>query len=224
MPDTYALLDALFAHAPVGLAFWDGELRYQRINNALAEMNGRAPEEHLGRTPRDILGPELGEKVNELLRRVRDEGQPLVEVELEDPSRRAPPVPRQLLPGARRRRRAVRRGGRGPRHQRAAAGPGGARAPAPRGAGGARAGRRRPRAGRGGVGRDRGGPRADRVPRRRGCAAGRRRPRLRGHPQGGRGGRRPGHRRPLHVHALRPGDGRSADDIGPPGSARTSAG
>ena len=40
MPDAYALLDALFAHAPVGLAFWDDELRYRRINPALAAMNG----------------------------------------------------------------------------------------------------------------------------------------------------------------------------------------
>jgi PAS domain-containing protein len=63
MPDAYALLDALFAHAPMGLAFWDEDLRYRRINGALAAMNGLAPEDHLGRTTNEVLGDELGDQL-----------------------------------------------------------------------------------------------------------------------------------------------------------------
>ena len=44
-----ALLDALFDQAPIGLGFWDRELRYVRLNAALAEMNGVPREAHIGR-------------------------------------------------------------------------------------------------------------------------------------------------------------------------------
>jgi PAS domain S-box-containing protein len=97
MPDAYALLDALFAHAPMGLAFWDEELRYRRINAALAEMNGLAPEEHLGRTTHEVLGPELGERVAETLRRVRETGRPYADVEFAGTTRAAPGEQRHWL-------------------------------------------------------------------------------------------------------------------------------
>ena len=80
MPDSYALLDALFAHAPVGLGFWDHELRYRRVNPALGAMNGLAPDEHVGRTLEEVLGPELGGKVRELLERVQATGKPVVDL------------------------------------------------------------------------------------------------------------------------------------------------
>src|SRR5438034_2319816 len=50
-----ALLDTLFATAPVGLAFFDPGLRYVRINTALAEINGVSPAAHVGRTVSDVL-------------------------------------------------------------------------------------------------------------------------------------------------------------------------
>jgi PAS domain-containing protein len=52
----FGLLDALYAHAPVGLAFWDADGRYARINPALAAINGVAPDDHLGHTAPEILG------------------------------------------------------------------------------------------------------------------------------------------------------------------------
>jgi PAS domain S-box-containing protein len=51
-----ALLDTLYATAPVGLAFLDREGRYIRINEALAAMNGLPVDEHLGRTIEEVLG------------------------------------------------------------------------------------------------------------------------------------------------------------------------
>ena len=47
-PVSLALLDALFATAPVGLGLWDRDLRYLRVNRRLADMNGLAPGEHVG--------------------------------------------------------------------------------------------------------------------------------------------------------------------------------
>ncbi|MEA2429066.1 MAG: hypothetical protein QOF37_2694 [Thermoleophilaceae bacterium] len=75
-----ALLDALFEGAPVGLAYFDRELRFQRVNEKLAEMNGLPVEEHLGRTVAELL-PEMDPRVAGEFQRVLDTGEPAVEVE-----------------------------------------------------------------------------------------------------------------------------------------------
>jgi PAS domain S-box-containing protein len=97
MPDAYAILDALFTHAPMGLAFWDEDLRYRRINAALAEMNGLAPADHLGRTTVDVLGEELGARVEAVLLRVLESGRPILDNELEGTTAAAPGERRQWL-------------------------------------------------------------------------------------------------------------------------------
>ena len=97
MPDSYAILDALFAHAPMGLAFWDHELRYQRINPALAEINGLAPRDHIGRSTKEVLGDELGGRVEQILRRVFETGRALVDVDVTGSTAAAPGEPRQWL-------------------------------------------------------------------------------------------------------------------------------
>jgi PAS domain S-box-containing protein len=71
--EAHALLDALFDTAPVGLGFWDRELRYQRVNRTLASMNGVPPQEHIGRTIPDVL-PDIPPDVPELMARVVREG------------------------------------------------------------------------------------------------------------------------------------------------------
>jgi PAS domain S-box-containing protein len=53
-----ALLDALFDQAPIGLGFWDRELRYVRLNAALAEINGVPRAAHIGKTVKEVL-PEM---------------------------------------------------------------------------------------------------------------------------------------------------------------------
>ena len=91
-----ALLDALFAHAPIGLAFWDEGLRFRRINEALATINGPPREEHLGRTPQEVLGP-LGDDVAALIERVLRTGEPVTDVELTGETPAAPGVERAWL-------------------------------------------------------------------------------------------------------------------------------
>ena len=51
-----AVLEALFTGAPAGLAYWDPELRYRRVNPRQAEIDGAPAAEHIGRTPSEILG------------------------------------------------------------------------------------------------------------------------------------------------------------------------
>jgi PAS domain S-box-containing protein len=53
--ETAAQLDALFSAAPVGLGFWDTDLRFKRLNSKLAEINGLPIERHLGRRPDELL-------------------------------------------------------------------------------------------------------------------------------------------------------------------------
>jgi PAS domain S-box-containing protein len=71
-----ALLDTLFATAPVGLAFWDTKLCFQRINETLAEMNGLTIADHIGRAVDDVL-PELGGQMSQDLRKVLATGEPV---------------------------------------------------------------------------------------------------------------------------------------------------
>lgn len=67
--EALGLVDGLFMSAPAGLGFWDRDLRYVRVNDRLAAMNGVAADAHLGRTPAEVLGS-LGEDIEVLFRRV----------------------------------------------------------------------------------------------------------------------------------------------------------
>jgi PAS domain S-box-containing protein len=79
--ESLALLNTLLATAPVGFAFMDQELRYRRINEALAAINGLPPAAHLGRTLHEVL-PTLTPLLAPLHRQVLETGEPLVNVEL----------------------------------------------------------------------------------------------------------------------------------------------
>jgi PAS domain S-box-containing protein len=94
--ETLALLDALLDAAPVGLAFLDDRLRYVRINDALAEINGLSPEEHRGRSVGEVLGQEAA-GVEPLLGRVLETGQALRGHEFSGPVACEPQVPRHWV-------------------------------------------------------------------------------------------------------------------------------
>lgn len=77
-----ALLETLFAEAPVGLAFFDRELRYARVNAALAQLNGVRAEEHVGRTVHEIVHGPAADRVVAGLREVLETGEPRKDVEV----------------------------------------------------------------------------------------------------------------------------------------------
>jgi PAS domain S-box-containing protein len=75
------LVDELLAAAPVGFALVDPDLRFVRINAALAAVHGKPPEAHLGRTVAEVLGPE-GAEVAAIMREVLRTGRPELEREI----------------------------------------------------------------------------------------------------------------------------------------------
>ena len=81
-------LEALYDEAPIGLGFLDRELRFVRVNTALAEMNGPTVTEHIGLKVWDIV-PDLRQSAEPMLRRVLETGEILRGVELsgETPAR-----------------------------------------------------------------------------------------------------------------------------------------
>jgi PAS domain S-box-containing protein len=91
--EAFGLLDVIFERAPVGLAFFDRELRYVRVNERMAEINGVPVHRHIGRTVAEVI-PDLAAEVPADLSSVLTTGEPIVEVEVagETPAR----------PGARR--------------------------------------------------------------------------------------------------------------------------
>ncbi len=70
----------VFRCAPVGLCLVDRQSRYVRVNERLAELNGRTVDDHLGRTPADIQ-PDTAPLVQATLRAVLEGGEPLYEIE-----------------------------------------------------------------------------------------------------------------------------------------------
>jgi PAS domain S-box-containing protein len=70
---------AIFDAAPVGLCVFDRELRYQRINERLAEINGRSAADHIGRTVGEMV-PDLDQQALAAMQRVL-EGEALQGVE-----------------------------------------------------------------------------------------------------------------------------------------------
>jgi stage II sporulation SpoE-like protein/PAS domain-containing protein/GAF domain-containing protein len=63
------------------MAVFDHRLRYQRVNQPMADMNGVPVAEHVGLRPGD-LSPMAGQLYEHLLRRVRDTGEPITDHEL----------------------------------------------------------------------------------------------------------------------------------------------
>jgi PAS domain S-box-containing protein len=80
-----AVQDALFEQSPLGIAVFDRELRYVRLNEALALMNGVAMEEHLGRTAGETLPAASADEVTAIQRQVLATGDPVVDLTVAGP-------------------------------------------------------------------------------------------------------------------------------------------
>jgi PAS domain S-box-containing protein len=85
-----ALLDALVENAPIGIAFFDRELRFRRLNQLLADLDGLTVEDHLGRTPRELLPGLPQDRIEAAWRQVLETGRPVLDLELEGETPAAP--------------------------------------------------------------------------------------------------------------------------------------
>jgi PAS domain S-box-containing protein len=78
-------LESLLAASPVGIAFLDRDLRYVRINEALAAVNGRPAADHIGRSILEMI-PELAPVLEPMLRNVMARGETVFGREFTRPS------------------------------------------------------------------------------------------------------------------------------------------
>ncbi|MEU1626358.1 SpoIIE family protein phosphatase [Streptomyces sp. NPDC020096] len=74
-----AVLDGFFSQSPIGLAVYDTDLRFIRINAALAKMNGLSPEQHIGGRLSEVLPGINAKEIEEVMRRVLASGEPVVD-------------------------------------------------------------------------------------------------------------------------------------------------
>ncbi|MEV6973768.1 SpoIIE family protein phosphatase [Kitasatospora sp. NPDC093806] len=74
-----AVLDGIFGQSPIGMAVYDTELRYVRLNESLARMNGVPVAEHLGRRISSVLPGINSAEIEQIMRQVLATGRPVVD-------------------------------------------------------------------------------------------------------------------------------------------------
>jgi PAS domain S-box-containing protein len=87
--ESFALIDSLLEASPLGICFLDREMRYIRINQVLAELNGLSTEQHLGQDFRQLL-PESATQFAPLIQQVLETGQPILNVDISGESKGKP--------------------------------------------------------------------------------------------------------------------------------------
>lgn len=74
LEETSRFLDSAIDSSPYGIAFYDRRLRFQRINKALADINGAPPAAHLGKSIDEML-PNLAPTLRPILEKVLSTGE-----------------------------------------------------------------------------------------------------------------------------------------------------
>ena len=81
LTESFGLVDALFASAPIGLALFDRDLRFARVNDHLAGIHGLPAGEHAGKRIEEVV-PGIDPRAPAALERVLATGAPVVEDEI----------------------------------------------------------------------------------------------------------------------------------------------
>lgn len=89
-------IETIYQSAPIGLNVLDPDLRFVRINQRLAEMNGLPVEAHIGHTVRELL-PDLADTAESLLNRILETGEPLLNIEITGETPAQPGVQRTWI-------------------------------------------------------------------------------------------------------------------------------
>jgi PAS domain S-box-containing protein len=74
-------IEDLYRNAPVGLCVLDHDLRFLRMNERLAEINGIPAADHIGKTVRELM-PQLADKVEPGMRHILATGEPKLNIEI----------------------------------------------------------------------------------------------------------------------------------------------
>jgi PAS domain S-box-containing protein len=91
-----AEIEDLYHNAPVGLCVLDRSLRFLRINERLAEINGIPAADHIGKTVREVL-PGLADAVEPEMRRILETGEPWLNIEIASETPAHPGLQRSWL-------------------------------------------------------------------------------------------------------------------------------
>lgn len=91
-----AEIETIYQSAPIGLSVLDPDLRFMRINERLAKMNGFSIEAHIGRKVQDLL-PNLADAAEQLLRPILATGEPVLNIEITGETPAQPGVQRTWL-------------------------------------------------------------------------------------------------------------------------------
>jgi len=74
-------IEQIYRYAPVGLFIFDGQYRFIRINERMAEINGLPPAAHIGKSMWEVV-PALADELKETFRPVYEQGKPVLDVEI----------------------------------------------------------------------------------------------------------------------------------------------
>ncbi len=80
--DRLAEIDGIYDSSPIGLCTFDNDLRYIRINENLAKINGIPAIKHIGKTPREIV-PTLADEFEDMAGEILRTGKPFLDREIE---------------------------------------------------------------------------------------------------------------------------------------------
>ncbi len=80
--EQFAELEQIYRTAPIGLAVYGPDLRYLRVNEQLARINGLPADQHPGLMTRDV-NPDVARAVEPYLRRVFARGESILNVEIQ---------------------------------------------------------------------------------------------------------------------------------------------
>ncbi|WP_219670290.1 SpoIIE family protein phosphatase [Streptomyces bambusae] len=79
MRDSLAALESLFTQSPIGLATLGPDLRFLRVNEALARMNGVSAADHMGRRLTEVVPGVNATALEEMMQRALDRGTPVID-------------------------------------------------------------------------------------------------------------------------------------------------
>ena len=87
----------MLTNSPIGVALHDREMRYIRVNAALAGITGSPVAAHTGKMLRDIASEDMADAVEPYLEEVRRSGEPITNVPISASSKFDPLKERHFL-------------------------------------------------------------------------------------------------------------------------------
>jgi PAS domain S-box-containing protein len=96
LAERLAELELVYRTAPVGLALMDEDLRYVRVNDVLAAMNGRPAKDHSGRSLHEVI-PQIADRLVPIHRRVIETGEAVLNLDFHGASPADPTAERDWL-------------------------------------------------------------------------------------------------------------------------------